>query len=117
MPLIRSTLVTIPVWDCWAKAAELMRDSAVAPAKITSAIFKTASHPLAIGDNQPCTEWFPRRNFSRHLGGRDGWPSTAPLSSWGLGDERGPCRSPADGLPTTSYGWRPGPLTLTSHEV
>ena len=33
--------------------------------------------------------------------------STAPLSSWGLGDERGPCRLPADGSPITSADGNP----------
>src|SRR5437763_16347144 len=88
MPLIRSTLVTIPVWDCWAKAAELMKESTVAPAKMIFAIFKAASQPSAIGDNQRWTEWFHEGNFSRCIG-LNGWPKHGPAFKLGLGGRAG----------------------------
>src|SRR3954451_1389847 len=108
MPLIRSTLVTIPVWDCWAKAAELMRESAVAPAKITFAIFKAASQPpRAIEDNRPCTEWFRQGNFSRHLRGRDGWPKHGPAFKLGLGGRAGAVQVTLRWITHHFRGWRP----------
>ncbi len=49
LPLIRSTLVTVPVSVCWAKAAELMMVSA-APAKMIFAIFMAVSRFLDMRD-------------------------------------------------------------------